>query len=56
VIVGARDEKQFRENLGSVGWSLSAEQIAALDKASTLPLPYPYWHQRGFADRNPSPV
>ena len=56
VIVGARDEKQFRENLGSVGWSLSAEQIAALDKASTLPLPYPYWHQRGFAGRNPPPV
>jgi aryl-alcohol dehydrogenase-like predicted oxidoreductase len=56
VIVGARDEKQFRENLGSVGWSLSAEQIAALDKASMLPLPYPYWHQRGFADRIPSPV
>jgi len=56
VIVGARDEKQFRENLGSIGWSLSAEQIAGLDKASTLPLPYPYWHQRSFASRNPSPV
>jgi aryl-alcohol dehydrogenase-like predicted oxidoreductase len=56
VIVGARDEKQFRENLGATGWTLSHEQIAKLDKASELPLPYPYWHQRGFADRNPSPV
>jgi aryl-alcohol dehydrogenase-like predicted oxidoreductase len=56
VIVGARDEAQFRENLGSTGWSLSADQIARLDKASSTPLPYPYWHQRGFADRNPSPV
>jgi aryl-alcohol dehydrogenase-like predicted oxidoreductase len=56
VIVGARDEKQFRENLGAVGWTLDKEQLAKLDKASELPLPYPYWHQRGFADRNPSPV
>ena len=56
VIVGARDEKQFRENLGATGWTLTKEQIAKLDKASELPLPYPYWHQRGFADRNPSPV
>lgn len=56
VIVGARDEKQFRENLGAVGWSLTTEQIAALDKASALPLAYPYWHQAGFRDRNPSPV
>ena len=56
VIVGARDETQFRENLGSIGWSLSAEQIAALDKASATTLPYPYWHQSGFAERNPAPV
>jgi aryl-alcohol dehydrogenase-like predicted oxidoreductase len=56
VIVGARDEKQFRENLGATGWTLTEEQLAKLDKASELPLPYPYWHQRGFADRNPSPV
>jgi aryl-alcohol dehydrogenase-like predicted oxidoreductase len=56
VIVGARDERQFRENLGAVGWSLSQEQLEKLDTASKLPLPYPYWHQRGFEDRNPSPV
>jgi len=57
VIVGARNEAQFRENLGSIGWSLSAEQIATLDKASALPLQYPYWHQRStFAGRNPPPV
>jgi aryl-alcohol dehydrogenase-like predicted oxidoreductase len=56
VIVGARDEKQFRENLGATGWTLTEEQTAKLNKASALPLPYPYWHQRGFPDRNPSPV
>jgi aryl-alcohol dehydrogenase-like predicted oxidoreductase len=56
VIIGARDAKQFRENLGCIGWSLSADQITRLDAASKLQLPYPYWHQRGFADRNPAPV
>ena len=30
VIVGARDEEQLRQNLGAVGWSLTAEQVAAM--------------------------
>ena len=55
VIIGARNEEQLRDNLGAVGWHLSAEQIAALDRASEVPRPYPYWHQAGF-ERNPSPV
>jgi aryl-alcohol dehydrogenase-like predicted oxidoreductase len=56
VIVGARDEAQLRQNLGAVGWTLTPEQVARLDEASTVTLPYPYWHQRGFAERNPPPV
>jgi aryl-alcohol dehydrogenase-like predicted oxidoreductase len=56
IIVGARDEAQLRENLGAVGWNLTPEQVAKLDDASAVPLAYPYWHQRGFADRNPPPV
>jgi aryl-alcohol dehydrogenase-like predicted oxidoreductase len=56
VIVGARNEEQLRQNLGSIGWKLSTEQIAFLDAASAVPLTYPYWHQRGFAERNPAPV
>jgi aryl-alcohol dehydrogenase-like predicted oxidoreductase len=56
IIIGARTEEQLRQNLGAVGWTLSAEQIAALDAASAVTLPYPYWHQRGFAERNPPPV
>ena len=56
VIVGARNEEQLRQNLGSVGWSLTSEQIAALDKASAVQVAYPYWHQRlGAPDRNPLP-
>ncbi len=56
VIVGARNEAQLRQNLGAVGWNLTAAQVAKLDAASAVNLAYPYWHQRGFADRNPPPV
>jgi aryl-alcohol dehydrogenase-like predicted oxidoreductase len=57
VIVGARNEEQLRQNLGAVGWKLTPAQIAKLDAASAVPLPYPYWHQRGtFIDRNPPAV
>jgi aryl-alcohol dehydrogenase-like predicted oxidoreductase len=54
--IGARDEAQLRQNLGALGWSLSADQIARLDRASHETPVYPYWHQRGFADRNPKPT
>jgi aryl-alcohol dehydrogenase-like predicted oxidoreductase len=56
VIIGARNEEQLRQNLGAIGWNLTAAQVAKLDAASTTPLAYPYWHQRGFAERNPPPV
>ncbi len=56
VIVGARDEAQLRQNLGAVGWTLASDQVRRLDAASHRPLPYPYWHQAGFAERNPAPV
>jgi aryl-alcohol dehydrogenase-like predicted oxidoreductase len=56
VIIGARDEAQLRQNLGAAGWGLSAEQVATLDAASETTPVYPYWHQRGFAERNPPPV
>jgi aryl-alcohol dehydrogenase-like predicted oxidoreductase len=56
LIIGARNEEQLRANLGAIGWKLTAEQIARLDAASDTPPTYPYWHQRGFAERNPPPV
>ena len=56
VIMGARNEEQLRQNLGSVGWNLSREQVAKLDAASEVPAPYPYWHQRQFQNRNPLPT
>jgi aryl-alcohol dehydrogenase-like predicted oxidoreductase len=56
VIIGARNEEQLRQNLGAVGWNLTADQVAKLDSASATTLIYPYWHQRGFAERNPPPI
>jgi aryl-alcohol dehydrogenase-like predicted oxidoreductase len=53
VIIGARNEEQLRQNLGAVGWNLSAEQVKRLDAATDRTPIYPYWHQRGFAERNP---
>jgi aryl-alcohol dehydrogenase-like predicted oxidoreductase len=56
VVIGARNEEQLRQNLGAVGWNLTPAQVGRLDAASATPLAYPYWHQRGFAERNPPPV
>ncbi|MER9609480.1 aldo/keto reductase [Mesorhizobium sp. M0312] len=59
VIVGARNEEQLRQNLGAVGWSLTAEQMKKLDTASEVTAPYPYFpyrRQEGFARLNPPAV
>ena len=56
IIIGARNEDQLRQNLGAEGWSLSAAQVAALDRASEQEPVYPYWHQLQFSERNPPPV
>ncbi|MER8951786.1 aldo/keto reductase [Mesorhizobium sp. M0833] len=55
VIIGARNEEQLRQNLGAVGWSLTAEQMKKLDTASEVTAPYPYFpyrRQEGFARLN----
>jgi aryl-alcohol dehydrogenase-like predicted oxidoreductase len=56
LIIGARNEEQLKANLGTVGWKLTADQVARLDKVSARPLAYPYWHQVQFDERNPFPV
>ncbi len=54
-ILGARTPGQLAENLGSVGWELTAEETRALDEASAIPLPYPYrFIQRYTRQRNGS--
>jgi aryl-alcohol dehydrogenase-like predicted oxidoreductase len=55
VIIGARNEEQLRQNLTAAEWSLTPGQVARLDESSDQILPYPYWHQRQFIERNPPP-
>lgn len=56
VVVGARTAAQLEDNLGAVGWDLTPEQVARLDAVSQRTPAYPYWHQRGFDERNPKPT
>ena len=56
IVIGARNEEQLKQNLGAVGWELSAEHKAKLDAVSKRKSAYPYWHQVQFEDRNPQPV
>jgi diketogulonate reductase-like aldo/keto reductase len=55
VIIGARNEEQLKQNLGAEGWALTPDQVSRLDAASQQILPYPYWHQAQFKERNPPP-
>lgn len=41
-IIGCRTLEQFEENMGSVGWKMSAEQWQRLDEVSALPSEYPH--------------
>ncbi|HXR03523.1 MAG TPA: aldo/keto reductase [Verrucomicrobiae bacterium] len=56
LVIGARNESQLRDNLGAVGWNLTAEQMKRLDAVSAVPPIYPYWHQKSFSERNPFPT
>ena len=49
LVVGGRDEAQFRETLRACDLRLSAEDMERLNEVSRPPLIYPYWHQGQFA-------
>lgn len=48
IVIGARNETQLQQNLGAVGWKLTKEQMARLDKVSEHKPIYPYWHQAQY--------
>jgi aryl-alcohol dehydrogenase-like predicted oxidoreductase len=48
VLIGARNRSQFEENLGAVGWQLSAEHRERLDQVSVPRLAYPYDVHKAF--------
>lgn len=48
IIVGARTDEQLADNLAAASWSMSDEDVALLDEASAVALPYPYSHQATY--------
>jgi len=48
LVLGGRDEAQFRENFKALELKLGADELKRLDDASRLPLVYPFWHQHNF--------
>jgi aryl-alcohol dehydrogenase-like predicted oxidoreductase len=50
-IIGVRNLNHLKDNLGSTGWSLTAEQMIKLNDVSRKPLPYPY---REIANSSPA--
>lgn len=49
LVIGGRNEAQFRDNFAAVGLILTDDEMARLNEVSAVPLIYPYWHQRNFA-------
>jgi aryl-alcohol dehydrogenase-like predicted oxidoreductase len=49
LVIGGRNEAQFRDNFAAVDLKLTDDEMARLTAVSTIPLIYPYWHQRNFA-------
>ncbi len=56
LVIGARTAQQLAENLAAAELSLTPAERAELDKASTPPLIYPYWHQAKTARDRLSPA
>ena len=42
VIIGVKNLAQLEDNLGTVGWSLTGEEMKRLDDVSAVAEPYPY--------------
>ncbi|MET1026328.1 MAG: aldo/keto reductase [Dongiaceae bacterium] len=45
VIIGARTEAQFKDNLAAAALTLTPAERKRLDEVSAPPILYPYWHQ-----------
>lgn len=50
-IIGARTLAHLEDNLGAAGWSLTPDQVQALDDASAVRIPYP-WGMHWVHHRN----
>ncbi len=52
VIIGAKNKEQLTDNLKTVDWEMTSDEVARLDKLSKPPRAYPYWMlERLYQDR-----
>jgi aryl-alcohol dehydrogenase-like predicted oxidoreductase len=56
LVIGARTSEQLADNLAAADLTLDDDERARLDKASAMPLNYPYWHQARTANDRLSPA
>ncbi|MDB5447846.1 MAG: aldo/keto reductase [Phenylobacterium sp.] len=56
LIIGARTDQQWADNLAAATLKLAPEQLARLEVLSRMPLQYPYWHQAKTASDRLSPA
>lgn len=49
LVVGGRNEQQFRDNIAAAALTLTGDENGRIDAVSRPPLLYPYWHQRWTA-------
>jgi aryl-alcohol dehydrogenase-like predicted oxidoreductase len=56
LVIGARTSEQLADNLAAADLTLADDERAELDKASAMPLLYPYWHQVRTATDRLSPA
>jgi aryl-alcohol dehydrogenase-like predicted oxidoreductase len=49
LVIGGRNEAQFKDNIAAASLKLADDERAKLDAVSRPPLLYPYWHQQWTA-------
>ena len=56
LVIGARTAEQLADNLAAASLTLAESERELLDKISSPPLIYPYWHQARTASDRLSPA
>jgi aryl-alcohol dehydrogenase-like predicted oxidoreductase len=56
LVIGGRNEEQFKDSLASVDLKLTDDERARLDAVSAPPVIYPYWHQNWTASARLGPA
>lgn len=52
LVIGGRNEAQFKDNIAAASLVLSEDEKKQLDAVSLPPVLYPYWHQQATAHRS----